>query len=227
MRSLWKDKLIRDLAALLPALAVVAVSLGAIAVTKGVPVWLITFTAAVVFAGGSEFMLVGLLTGGAAPATAVVGGLLLNSRHFPYGLAVGDLLGSGWRRLLGSHLMVDEAVAFALAETAPDRRRRAYWITGAALYVTWVPSVLVGGLLGQVVGDPNALGLDAALPAAILALLVPALRDAPTLRAVLAGAVLALVTTPVLPDGMPVMVALLGVVLALPARRSPEQEVAA
>ncbi|MFR9731881.1 AzlC family ABC transporter permease [Saccharopolyspora sp. MS10] len=225
MRSWWRDKLIRDLVALVPALAVVGASLGAIAVTKGVPLWLITLTAAAVFAGGSEFMLVGLLTAGAAPATAVLGGLLLNARHFPYGLAVGGLLGNRWLdRLVGSHLMVDESVAFALAERDPARRRRAYWLTGTAVFLTWVPSVALGGLLGQVVGDPNRFGLDAALPAAILALIVPALRDAPTLRAVLGGVVLAVATTPVLPDGLPVLVALLGVVLALPVRRGPRPE---
>lgn len=70
------------------AMALVGCSLGAIAVSKGIPLWLVTLMAALVFAGGSEFMAVGLLSGGAAPITAVVGGLMLNARHFPFGLAI-------------------------------------------------------------------------------------------------------------------------------------------
>lgn len=109
------------------AMALVGCSLGAIAVSKGIPLWLVTLMAALVFAGGSEFMAVGLLSGGAAPITAVVGGLMLNARHFPFGLAIGDALGRGrLARLLGSHIMVDEAVAFALAEQDPQRRKRIY-----------------------------------------------------------------------------------------------------
>ncbi|GAB3280061.1 AzlC family ABC transporter permease [Parasphingorhabdus pacifica] len=199
------------------AMGLVAASLGAIAVSKGVPLWLITVMGLAVFAGGSEFMAVGLMTSGAAPITAVVGGLMLNTRHFPFGLAVGDLLGSGkLTRIFGSHIMVDEAVAFALAEDDPARKKRAYWTAGLVLYCTWAPSIFLGGLLGRHIGDPADLGLDAALPAAILALIMPSLRDRPTLRAVVVGAGIALVTAPLLPEGLPVMCALLGVAAALP-----------
>lgn len=202
------------------ALGLVGCSLGAIAASKGVPVWLVTLMALLVFAGGSEFMAVGLITGGAAPLAAVAGGLMLNARHLPFGLAVGGVLADSWpARLFGSHLMVDESVAFALAERDPHRQRRAYWVVGLTLYCVWAPTVLLGGLLGQAVGDPATLGLDAALPAALLALIVPSLHDRSTLRAVLLGAVIAIATTPVLPDGLPVMAALVGVAAALPVPR--------
>lgn len=213
----WRDPLLRDVLSVAVAMAVVGASLGAIAVSSGVPLWLITLTAALVFAGGSEFMVVGLLTAGAAPLTAVVGGLLLNARHLPFGLAVGGVLDRGWpSRLLGSHLLVDESVAFALAQDDPDRKRRAFWITGIAMYCAWAPSVFLGGLLGSGIGDPRAFGLDAALPAALLALVVPKLRDRPTLRAVLVGAGVALLTTPVLPEGLPVVAGLVGVAAVAP-----------
>ncbi|MDR7303266.1 AzlC family ABC transporter permease [Haloactinomyces albus] len=203
------------------AMSLVGCSLGAIAVSKGIPLWLVTLMAALVFAGGSEFMAVGLISAGAAPITAVVGGLMLNARHFPFGLAIGDVLGRGLlARLLGSHIMVDEAVAFALAEQDPQRRRRAYWIAGLTVYGVWAPSVLLGGLLGQRVGDPAALGLDAALPAALLALVMPSLRDRPTLRAVVVGAAVAVVATPLLPEGLPVVAALIGVAAAVPTPKS-------
>lgn len=213
----WERGFTHRVVSMAVALGLVACSLGAIAVSKGVPLWLVTVMALLVFAGGSEFMVVGLISGGAAPAAAVIGGLMLNARHLPFGLAVGDLIGTSRpARLLGSHLLVDESVAFALAERDPDRQRRVYWTVGLTLYAVWAPSVLLGGLLGRAIGDPAALGLDAALPAALLALIVPSLRDRPTLRAVALGAVIAIATTPLLPDGLPVMAALLGVAVTLP-----------
>ena len=51
------------------------------------------------------------------PTTLVVAGLLVNSRHLPYGLALPPgVTGRGWRRLLGTHVMNDESVVFALAQ---------------------------------------------------------------------------------------------------------------
>ncbi|SEG70674.1 4-azaleucine resistance probable transporter AzlC [Saccharopolyspora kobensis] len=213
----------RDVLSMALAMAIVGASLGAIAVSKGVPLWMITLMGAVVFAGGSEFMAVGLVTAGAAPITAVLSGLMLNARHLPFGLAVGGLLDRGWpSRLIGSHLMVDEAVAFAMAQRTPEQKRRAYWLTGIALYCAWAPSVFLGGLLGQGVGDPGAFGLDAAMPAALLALIMPSLREFRTLRAVAVGALIAVLTTPLLPEGLPVMVALVGVAAVLPLPKKLE-----
>ncbi|SDK37101.1 4-azaleucine resistance probable transporter AzlC [Actinopolyspora mzabensis] len=223
MRSPKRTDRASDTARLLPAVAsmalaliVVGASLGAIAVSSGAPLWLVTVMAALVFAGGSEFLVVGLATAGAAPLTVLLGGWLLNARHLPYGLAMGDVLDGGLgRRLVGSHLLVDEAVAFALAESEPRRRRRAYWVAGTTLYAVWAPSVLLGGLLGRGLGDPQLLGLDAALPAGLLTLVLPAVRDRPTARAVLLGCLLAVLTVPLLDEGLAVLVALLGTAAAL------------
>ena len=102
---------------------------------SGLPAWAVLAFSAFVFAGGSQFLAVGLVAAG-NPVAAILGGLLLNARHLPFGLAVADVLGGGWgRRLIGSHLMVDEAVAFALAQPDRPRRRAAYWLTGASIFV--------------------------------------------------------------------------------------------
>src|SRR5439155_15282006 len=125
------------------------------------------------------------------------GGLVLNARHLPFGLAVGDVFGTRWtHKLVGSHLLTDESVAFAMAQRDPARRRAVYWATGAALFVCWNLGVLGGVAVGRAVGDPAAFGLDAAFPAALFALVLPSLRDAATRRAALFGAATALLATP-------------------------------
>ncbi|MFG3698469.1 AzlC family ABC transporter permease [Micromonospora sp. NPDC047620] len=211
---------VRDVAAIGAAMVAVGASFGAVAVAAGLPGWAAVVMSVLVYAGGAQFMAVGLVATG-SPLAAVLAGLLLNARHLPFGLALADSIGRPlWRRLLGSHLMTDEATAFALARPAGGARRRAFWLAGILLFLAWNVGTVLGVLAGGVVGDPAAFGLDAAFPAGLIALLLPALRDRDTRRVALAGAVLAVLATPLLPAGLPVLLALAGpAVLAVAAVR--------
>lgn len=213
--------ILRVVLALAAAVVAVGVSFGAIAVAAGLPGWLVSLSSVLVFAGGAQFLAVGLIAAG-NPLAAVAGGLLLNARHVPFGLAIADSVGGGWgARLLGSHLMVDESVAVALAQPDPVARRRAYWLTGATLFVAWNAGTLLGIALGQHVGDPAALGLDAAFPAGLIALLLPNLRDRETRRVAVTGAAIAVLATPLLPAGVPVLLGLAALaLLAVPRREA-------
>lgn len=219
MRSIWRTldrDLARDIALVCLADAIVGVSFGAITVSLGLPFWLPMLLSVVVFAGAAQFMFVGIVASGGNPIAAVVAGLLVNARHLPFGFAIGDVLGRGWpRRIVGSHLMIDESVAFALAQDERERRRAAYWACGVALFACWNVGVLAGAFGGTVVTDTDAFGLDAAFPAVLLALILPTMRDAATRRAALAGVAIALATAPFLPAGLPVLLALAGVVVGL------------
>jgi 4-azaleucine resistance transporter AzlC len=218
-------QLSRDLALVCVADAVVGASFGAIAFGTGLPAWLPVVLSVLVFAGASQFILVGILAAGGGMAAAVAAGLLVNLRHLPFGFAVADLLrGSIGRRLVGSHLMVDESVAFSLAVPDPARRRLVYWTCGLGLFACWNASVFFGVLAGRVVGDTDAWGLDAAFPAVLLALVLPALRDAVTRRAALIGATIALLASFFLPAGLPVLLALLGLVAVIPRFRGAARD---
>ena len=142
----------------------------------------------------------------------------MNSRHLPYGLALPPgVTGRRWARLLGTHVMNDESVVFALAQPDLPRKRAAYWACGLGVLACWPGGAVLGGLIGSAVHDTNAFGLDAMFPAVILALIVKDLRDARTLRAALAGAAIALVATPFLPAGLPVLLALTALLLLVRA----------
>jgi 4-azaleucine resistance transporter AzlC len=222
MGTLYRTRArLRDIGALAAASLAVGASFGAIAIAYGLPAWVPVVMSVLIFAGGAQFLAVGLLAAG-NPIAAVLAGLLLNARHLPFGLAVADTIGTRWRdRLVGSHLMTDEAVAFALAESDPAARRRIYWTVGGSLFVAWNTGVVLGVLLGGATGDPDALGLDAAFPAGLIALILPSLRDRETRRVALTGAALAVLLTPMLPTGLPVMCALLGLlVLFRPTART-------
>ncbi|WP_431727542.1 AzlC family ABC transporter permease [Verrucosispora sp. TAA-831] len=201
---------LRDVAAIAVAMIAVGASFGAVAVAAGIPGWATVTMSVLVYAGGAQFMAVGLLAAG-NPVAAVFAGLLLNARHLPFGLTLGDTIGRRLRhRLLGSHLMTDEATAFTLARPPGADRRRAFWLAGVLLFLAWNVGTVLGVLAGGVAGDPAALGLDAAFPAGLIALLLPSLRDPETRRMALVGAVVAVLTTPLLPAGLPVLLALAG-----------------
>jgi len=218
VRSLWRtiDRvLLRDIALVCVADGVVGASFGAIAVSGGQAPWVPVTMSLLVFAGGAQFAALGVVLAGGNPFAAVAAGLVLNARHLPFGFAVADVLGSRLPiRLLGAHVLLDESVAFALAQRDHARRRVAFWTCGVLLFVVWNTGVLLGVFAGRLIGDPSALGLDAASPVVLLALVLPSLRDAGTLRAALVGGVIALATTPFLPPGVPVALALVGLVAA-------------
>ncbi len=227
MRSIWRTldrNVARDIGLVCLADGLVGASFGAIAVGAGLPLWLPMLLSVVVFAGAAQFMFVGLVASGGNPVAAVAASLLINLRHIPFGFTVGDVVGRGWHRLVGSHLMIDESVAFALAQRDPVQRRLAYWVCGVGLMICWNLGVVIGAVGGAAISDTDALGLDAAFPAVLLALVLPSLRTASIRRAAAAGAVVALAATPFLPAGLPVLLGLLGMVVGLRSSRPREPE---
>jgi Predicted branched-chain amino acid permease (azaleucine resistance) len=213
MRSFWRtlDRgVLRDIALVCLAVGVVGLSYGAIAVASGFPPWLPVLMGTLVLAASSEFLFIGIIAAGGSPIAAVLAGLLVNARHLPFGLAVPEVVGDGWRRIIGTHLLNDETVVFALAQSGLKRKRAVYWACGLGILICWPAGALVGVVLGSAVNDTGALGLDAMFPAVLLALILPALRQDRHRRPALVGASLALAAAAFLPAGLPVLLSLAG-----------------
>ena len=226
MRSTWRTlragldrDTVGDIALVCVADALVGASFGAISVSGGLPVWVPVAMSLLVFAGGAQFAAVGVVLAGGSAVAAVVAGLVLNARLLPFGFAVADVLGTRWTALLpGAHVVTDESVAFALREPDAVRRRAAFWTCAVGLFVVWNVAVVAGATAGRLIKDTDALGLDAAFPAVLLALVLPSL-DRRTGPAAALGAVVALAVTPFVSPGLPVLLALVGLLLLV--RRRP------
>jgi 4-azaleucine resistance transporter AzlC len=198
------------------AAALIGASFGVFARAAGIDPWLTCAMSLLVFAGGAQFLVVGLISGGAAPAAAVLAALVLNARHVPFGLSLARVLrGSFLRRALSSHVMIDESTAIALAQPTPALAQRAFLTMGIALFFSWNIGTAVGAFAAGLIGDPAALGIDAAFPAGLLAMLAPQLRRREARAAAAGGAALALIATPFLPAGGPILLAGVGAVLGL------------
>jgi len=201
------------------AVGVFGISFGVLCVTAGVPVPVACAMSVLVFAGGSQFAALGVVAAGGSPGAAVAAGLLLNARYAAFGVAVAPVLrGSRLRRALAAHLVIDESSAMALGEADPAVARRAFWVTGSAVFVLWNAGTLVGALAGAGIADPAAYGLDAAFPAGFLALVGPLLRGRRARAAAVAGVLLALALTPVTPPGVPILASGLGALAGLAVR---------
>ncbi|HEV8681235.1 MAG TPA: AzlC family ABC transporter permease [Actinomycetota bacterium] len=172
---------------------------------------------ATTFAGSAQFAAASILDAGGAVAAAVVAAILLNARYAPIGVSVAPVLGGSlWKRFLLAQLVVDES--WAIANRGGRFDRGLLIGAGAVLYVTWVSTTALGALGAQAIGDPTALGLDAAFPALFLALLWSQLRERRGIVAAVLGASIALVLTPFVPLGLPILAASAGCLVGL--RRS-------
>jgi branched chain amino acid efflux pump len=169
------------------------------------------------FAGSAQFAAISVLSDRGTAAAAITAALLLNARYVPIGITVAPWLTGGfWSRLGHAHLTVDESWAIA-AEGEGRFNPRVLFAAGAVIWLAWVLGTAVGVIFGNLVGDPNQLGFDAAFPALFLTLLVPQLRGVnlrrpfdvrsrPLLAAV-GGAAISLALTPFVPAGVPIVAA--------------------
>ncbi len=226
----WEEvrgRLVRTGLSIAVASGAYGLSLGALSTAAGLSVVQTCAMSVLVFTGGSQFALIGVLGGGGSAVSGTASAVLLGGRNMVYGVRLAPLLQlRGLRRLVGAQLVIDETTAVALTgETAGGglgirAGRFGFWTTGLLLFVLWNAATLVGAVAGNAVGDPRTYGLDAAAPAAFLALLAPRLDRRPAWATALVAALVAVAVVPLVPAGIPVLVAALVPVVAVLVRRA-------
>jgi 4-azaleucine resistance transporter AzlC len=179
---------------------------GVLAEAAGIGVAPAVVMSATTFAGSAQFAAASVLEDGGTVFAAILSAVLLNARYAGMSIAVASIFpGNRGRRFLESQLIVDESWALS------GRSGRFEWpvLVGAGLflYVLWVASTALGSIVGDVLGDPNDLGLDAAFAALFLALARPYLHGRKALQAAALAGVITLVLLPVAPAGVPLVVA--------------------
>ncbi len=188
------------------------ISFGALSVAAGIGVLPTMALSLLMFSGGSQFALVGIVGAGGAPVAAVATAALLGARNTLYGVLVSPILGvRGLRRVAAAQLTIDESTAVSTAQAdAADggpAARRGFWVAGAGVFVLWNAFTLLGALAGDAMGDPRTWGLDAAAAAAFLALVWPRLAPRPAQVVAAVAVVVSAALIPVVPAGVPVLAA--------------------
>ena len=211
---------IRAVLPLCVAVAGFGISYGLLARSAGFSPAAAVVMSGTTFAGSAQFASASILEAGGTVAAAVAAAILLNLRYAPIGVSVAPVMTGGiLRRLLLAQLVVDES--WAISNRGDGTFDRGLLVgAGLALYAAWVTSTAVGALGAEALGDPAALGLDAAFPALFLALLWPQIREGRAVAAAVLGAGIAVALVPVAPPGVPILAAAAGCLLGLRRERA-------
>jgi 4-azaleucine resistance transporter AzlC len=178
-------------------------------VTTGMGVLAPVVMSATTFAGAAQFAAASVLDDDGSVVAAIAAAVLLNARYLAISVSVAPAFGgtrSRVKRVFESQMIVDES--WAVSQVGGGRIDRRLLIgAGLLLYPFWVGGTALGAVAGDVLGDPNRLGLDAAFPALFLALLMTLLVNRRTVVAAVAGGLIALVLLPFTPAGVPIIAA--------------------
>ncbi|HCB33904.1 MAG TPA: hypothetical protein DEP66_07185 [Acidimicrobiaceae bacterium] len=193
------------------------ISTSVVHTTDGTEPWLVMAAALIVNSATATLAFAAITAGGGGFAAGVAGGWLVSTRFGVLAAAVAPRL---WprrsARAAAAFVAFDPNVALALLEP-PDSgtSRRVYVVVAAALVLPWWAGTAVGVLIGEHLGDPGALGVDAVFPALFVAIVRPQLQGRRVVAIALAAAVVAVATVEVLPGGLPVLLAALTALWAL------------
>lgn len=198
------------------ATGIFGVGFGVLAISADLSIAQTMVMSLFVFTGASQFAAVGVIAAGGSPATAIGSALLLAARNGFYSMTMSPhIQGSIGKRALAAHLTIDESTALGTSQENPSDIEGAFWVGGVSVFVFWNLGTLIGALGGQAIGDPNALGLDAAFPAGFISLAAASLRHSAGRIAAATGFVIAIISVPFTQAGVPILLAAGGAVLAL------------
>ncbi len=191
------------------------VAYGIVAVQAGLSVAETMLMSLIVFAGASQFMAVVMLQSGVGIPLIVASTFLVNLRHLVMGLSLSPYLAnltSRWHRLL-AFSMTDESYVTTVTHyrAQSDEERNPYFMlgSGGSLYVVWAAASLTGALASHSIADPLAWGIDFAMPAAFLTMLLPQLISRRAAVVVLVAAAVATATFVLVPGTWYIILAVL------------------
>ena len=165
---------------------------GSLAIQRGFSWIEAQMFSAVIYGGAVQIVTVELMADDAPLFTILLSALVISSRHFLYGLTLRDKLKIKplrWRLGLG-FLLTDELFSLSGDRRAYKNRFRLYYALGAggSFYLAWNIWTALGIFAGSRLPDLTSLGLDFAIAATFIALVVPEIKTFATFVCVLVSA---------------------------------------
>lgn len=213
-----------DLAALLLASMAVGIAVTSIMVGAKTSSAVVMLACTFAYSGTGEVAYASVIATGGGLIPAVVASLLVSSRFGLLAMSMRQRWPAPlWERIAIAHVASEPAVAAAIdaGGESPQAARRAFWQIAIWMSLGWIAGSAIGLALGNIVGDTRRIGLDVVFPASFVGAVVHALRFWDTTAAVFLGGSIALVLTPVLPAGLPVLLGSLAAVVALICPSTP------
>lgn len=191
---------VRDSVPMLVGIAPFGIIFGTLAGAGGLSLWQALGMSLFVYAGSAQFIVISLMGAGASAVVILLTTFIVNLRHVLYSATLQpqvNELPQRWRVLLAFWL-TDETFAVVQRYYLVNGRSALghwYWLgVASALYACWVGSSVVGVLFGEAVPDLAGWGLEFAMLATFIGIVVPLLRNQPQIAAALAAGAVALMT---------------------------------
>jgi 4-azaleucine resistance transporter AzlC len=167
---------------------------GVAGIKAGLSPFEITVMSGLVYAGAAQLVALQLMSAGASVVFVLLAVMVVNLRYIMYSSAIAKHLRrlSQPMRVLAAFELVDQNFALALNRSKELGEKLTPWFyigAGVPLWANWVFCTFLGAALGTRV--PGSWSLDFAVPLCFLVLLVPTVRNRPTLAAALVGGVTA------------------------------------
>lgn len=181
---------------------------GAASISAGFSVLQTCLLSLIMFSGGSQFALVGVIGAGGTAISAIATAGLLGVRNMLYGLRMAPLVrATGFKRLVAAQVTIDESTGVALSQEKLGEKAmlQGFWLTGIGVYIFWNLFTVAGAFGAQAIGNPSAWGLDAAVPAAFLGLLWPRLESKTDRIVAVSAIALSLALSPYVAAGLPII----------------------
>lgn len=211
---------VADALALAITFFALGVTLQVLLIDRGTSVGRALLASSVIFSATSQFAYLAVRDAGGGEWAAIAAGAVVATRFGIMAMTLNPRLPNVlWRRVAAAVNAFDPNVAIAVQQETPEGVEREFWRTTAAMMTGWFSGILIGTFIGNVVGDIDRLGLDAVFPAALLAIVGNLIRAGEGRIAAIAGALICLLLIPVAPAGVPIILSVLGVGIAIMFRR--------
>ncbi len=148
---------------------------GVLARKVGLSEWNSVLMSVLVYAGSAQFIAVSLLAASASPLSIVLTTFIVNLRHMLMAAALAPSLRcwSRVRQALFAFELTDESFALHVRRFSEGRTGAAEtYALNVTAQLAWVVGSTLGIFSSNLIGDIKPLGLDYALPAMFIALLV-------------------------------------------------------
>lgn len=166
---------------------------GISAKTAGLSLFHTVFMSLFVFAGASQFIAVELMKQKAWAVAILITTLVVNLRHILMALSLKPFLNRYGvvQRLAAAFGLIDETYAVSSIYYTEKKEGFISFLFASAvlMYIGWAGSSFAGYILGEQIKDPLKWGLDFAMPATFIGILVPQLKSKTIVCAVIASAI--------------------------------------
>jgi len=157
------------------------ITYGVMSKAIGLSLWEILLMSLLVFAGAAQFVTISMLGAGITSGGIIIfTTLLVNLRHLILGASLAPHMNKEpiWLQGILTFGLTDEAYVLTINKTQKSGYSVFYHLGATlTLYVVWAAATLIGATFTSHIPDPLEWGVDFAVPATFLVMLIPCLKD--------------------------------------------------